>query len=407
MISTQPLKCRSLTPWLFSLAAFVACPGVASAEVSRSFALLQNGNVLDGEIRLVDGQYRVVNEGSEIRLRPADVAHIAESKLSLYDWQRGSQSAPTADDHLKLSEWCAKQQLWQQAAKELLDARSRDPRHRRIAFVERRLQQAWKRSQATPAPGADEAAAAKRMAEAAREAEQRRLLNTLPEGALEVFTRRIQPILVNNCSNGGCHQSSDSEFPIDRALLHGLADRRSTIKNLSTVMSAIDRDNPLASPLLRASSGPHADRPMGILTGRRRELYDRVTEWVTLFGPEYRQPQNGFAGRPNRYAVQQAGFISPIGGGFRPPVGAQQPMQAQFQQPQPAAIPYQGLQANPSAAPATKSPAPEAPKVAPTELAGESYEPLTEAPKQLKPKPVEKPRDEFDPEIFNRTHRGE
>lgn len=395
MISTQSYAGRSL----FAALVCLACTQAAWGEVSRSFALLQNGNVLEGEIRLIDGQYRVTNEGSEIRLRPASVAHIAESKLSLYDWQRSIRSALTAEDHLGLCEWCARQQLWPQAAKELLDARAQEPNHPKIALVERRLQQAWQRSQAKPVPNAERDAAAKRMADEAREAAQRRLLATLPEGALEEFTRRIQPILVNNCSNGGCHQTSDCPFPIDRALLHGLADRRSTIKNLQSVLAAIDQNNPAASLLLSASSGPHAQNPMGILTGRRRELYDRVAEWVARFGPEYR-PQHppAVAGSTGRYAVQQAGFLSPIGGGFRQPVGSQQPMHAYFEQP----LPEAGLQRS-LPEPARRAANPEIADPA----IDEDYEPLTEPPKRLKAKTAVEPRDEFDPEIFNRNYRDQ
>ena len=109
----------------------------------------------------------------------------------------------------------------------------------------------------------------------------------LPEGALEQFTRHFQPLLVNNCTASGCHQSGgDRTFQLNRDLLHGMADQRSTRENLAAVLSAIDRQAPASSPLLTAALEPHAGQPMPLLGGRHAQRAEDLQAWVNLVATE-------------------------------------------------------------------------------------------------------------------------
>jgi len=331
------------------------------AEGETSLVLLENGNVLQGTVRVVDGHYLVSNEGSEIRLRPDRVAHVAASIQDHYAWKRSRLAKPTLGDRLDLAEWCMQHQLWGEASRELLEVRSRDPRNRRVGHVERRLQQAWRLANAKPAPVDPRRQAsqelANEIAEAAEAAQQLRLIETLPEGSLEQFTRRIQPILVNNCTTAGCHQpGGDQSFQLNRDILHGFADRRSTFANLASVLAAIDRENPGASPLLSAGNQPHAGKAMGVLNGRRGELNERLASWVEgLNGP-------GIATRRPRQPqpVRQAMFATPIGGGFQQPAAAAYQEYSPRRGPSPRglAVPEnaQPMPYRPPAAPASQAP---------------------------------------------------
>ena len=409
---------------------------------------------------MVDGHYLVSNDGSEIRLRPDRVAHVADSLQAHYAWKRSQNVKSNLGDHLDLAEWCIQHGLWGEASRELLEVRTRDPRSFRLPHVERRLERAWRLANAKPAPstkrGKARHAMANEIADAAEAAQQLRLIETLPEGSLEHFTRRIQPILVNNCTTAGCHQpGGDESFQLNRDILHGLGDRRSTFANLASVLAAINRDNPAASPLLAAGTQPHGGKTTGLLVGRRGNLNESLAAWVKgLNGPG-----EEVARTAPQQPVRQAMFATPIGGGFQQASPAARQPRFPRQQPAPATpggaiVPAAVQQAGyaqqaaydepvgpqpgqPSgahqqgSADASDSPAMDDPRYRP-----DYYERLRQTPTNRQPakalpgKPDRPPqasapatarvpvkygaqaersavRDEFDPEIFNQQYRRE
>ncbi|MEM8866468.1 MAG: hypothetical protein AAGF31_13065 [Planctomycetota bacterium] len=375
----------------------VTQPALAS-EPQPSAILLKSGGVLQGSLSLVDGRYRVTSQGDEIRLPTDEVVHVGPSLLSLYEWQHSQVPRADARERIRLAEWCIRQQLWPQAARELLEARAQDSLHPRLELAERRLEEAWRQTHQTAAEPAAETHVDRQMAEAARAAQHLRLVEKLPAGSLEQFTRRIQPILENNCTTSGCHQPGGSEsFQLNRNWLHGLADQRSTFANLAAVLAAIERENPDESPLLLAARQPHGGNPAGLLTGRRSELHDRLAEWVH----GVTQPPAAKVAR-RRGPVLQPSYSALIGGGFQraAPVAAGQ----RYQPPhEPSAIAHRGTPpalangSNPNGPPAKKDDL-----VQPASF-------LSTAPKSSKPtagsragQSAGEPRDEFDPEIFNR-----
>lgn len=395
-------------------------PDAAGQGQPPALLLLKNGSVLSGQVTLVGEYYRLVNEGSELRLRTTEVAHIASSRGELYTWRRSLLQNPTLDDHLTLAEWCAREGLFAEAARELLDARTRDARSPRVAYAERRLQHAWRSAQAPQiaerSQRLDTQIADQKMAESARSAERLRLMQTLPEGALEHFTRRVQPILVNNCTTSGCHQTgSDASFQLSRSILHGRGDRRSTFTNLAAVLSAIDREHVEASPLLRAAGGPHAGAPLGLLTGRQQGLLDEVAEWARLVSDPAAAAVTEPAA-PTR-ANHAAGFASMVGGGFRQPPPPYQSLPAPATPSAPSAgfdSPTAEQPADYDVAAATYEapmpgnhvPSSDARDVVRSADYEQSYEPLPPGRTLRGLKNAQAaPRDEFDPEVFNRQYR--
>lgn len=386
-----------LLPLMLSASVFGQSETGTSVGVADSSAvLLKSGGVLVGSVSFADGRYLLTSEGSEIRLAAADVAHIAKSSQELYEWQRARIKPGETARRLQLSEWCLGHELWSAAAQELMQVRSESPNHPYAEMLERRLDDAWRRSQEQPVAGKlSEQQIDSQMAEAARAAQRLRLVETLPDGAVEHFTRRVQPILVNNCTNGGCHRTGGAEaFQLNRAWIHGMADRRSTFANLAAVLAAIDQEAPESSPLLEAAGQPHAGMKQALFAGRHAELKAQLEAWVMGVAQpaEARPPGSStrLARGPARAGPSYAGLI---GGGFQ-----QQPaagLKRSTSTPAQAAMPATGVSSTPHDDPAVKP-------------AGfvETYEPL-DKPKvrrgaQLKPVAT---GDAFDPSVFNEQHR--
>ncbi len=331
--------------------------------------LLHNGAVMHGDVRLLGDQVRVENPGSSLTLRASQVSKIAATAEELYAWRRSQMASPLPGEHLDLAEWCQRNELWQAAAEQLMHARALTPGDPRIQPAEVRLMAAWKRAQLGEPASSAPASTTTKITPPDIDTP------TLPEGALAEFSRRVQPILVNNCTTAGCHQTGGSEvFQLDRSIVYGQGDRRTTLANLMTVLSAIDREAPGDSPLLKAARSPHGGSAQPWFIGRRVDQLERVAAWVELVAPT---PQNP-ADQPSAAAVAEMRQDSGV-------------RQASFESPAGSApeSPYAYL---------SKPGAAEQAFGTPETLPGDNVRP------ESGPDPY-RPRDPFDAEAFNRQRR--
>jgi hypothetical protein len=108
-------------------------------------------------------------------------------------------------------------------------------------------------------------------------------IDALPNGAVERFTRKVQPILVNNCTVSGCHQPGGPQsFQLDRSLLHGLGNRRTTMRNLVATLALIDHEQPQLSPLLTVPRETHGGMDRPIIGPRQQAAFEHLVDWVAL-----------------------------------------------------------------------------------------------------------------------------
>lgn len=251
-----------------------------AAESLGQVLLLRDGGVLTGNITQSGDRYVVARGGAEVSVPAANVAAVCSSLEDAYLNQRRAVQTPTTDAHLALADWCLQRGLYSQAADELLTARGRDPRHAKLELLERRLDAIMRQPQptnATPTPAA---------VQPARSGESRLSIDAageLPSGVVERFTRKVQPLLVNNCTTAGCHHPGGKQsFVLDRSLLHGMANRRSTTHNLSAVLALVDRERPQESRLLTIPRRDHGGMDHPIFGPRQSAQLQQLAEWVAM-----------------------------------------------------------------------------------------------------------------------------
>jgi hypothetical protein len=254
--------------------------------------LLREGGVLSGQISHAGDRYFVTEPGSEISVAAANVELVCRSLPDAYEHRRSALQQPTADDHLALAEWCLCYDLFSQAAEQLIAVRGLDARHPKLAVLERRLAVASRTLDARSAhsPSAASESSAIRAIE-----QPKPFVGEVTSEAVERFARKVQPILVNNCTNAGCHRSNGSQsFQLDRALLHDMGNRRSTQQNLAAVLALVDRERPQESPLLKVARTDHGGMTRPIFGPRQHLQFQQLVEWVGLVA----HADMGDAGKP-------------------------------------------------------------------------------------------------------------
>jgi hypothetical protein len=254
------------------------------AKSATSLLVLRNGEVLSGRVSRQGDRYIVVSEGTEIRLAIPEVDFLCQTIDEAYTVQRNRIVAGRIEDHLNLAEWCLRQQLLGDAAREIAAAMQIDAKNPRVALLDSRLQRALH-------PEPLKATAANNNATAPRPVstdELERLVRSLPSSTVETFTSNIQPMLLNYCATAGCHgPSSSSSYTLSRAPLEKIAARRLTERNLYNTLQWIDRESPLDSKLLTAARQPHGPEHESGDTGVDTAKYQELVNWVLQSNPSY------------------------------------------------------------------------------------------------------------------------
>lgn len=268
------------TALLFGL----ACAWLTPARVGRSapplplapvegVLLLRNGEVLTGRITHAGDYYYVSRPRGDLRLKAAEVELVAADLNEVYQNKRRQIEPDKAPAHLDLAEWCVQQRLLDQAADELAEATRIDRRHPRLGLVERRLQLARR--------GEPPVAAGKKSEPGPSNDDLDRLVRGMPSRAVETFTSTVQPLLVNNCTVSGCHNThSSGKLRLFRLPRAGPPSRRLTQRNLHAVWQVIDPANPPASPLLTQPIAPHGTAKDAIFSSREVDQYRQLAAWV-------------------------------------------------------------------------------------------------------------------------------
>jgi hypothetical protein len=285
---------NKMAAWLALL--LVVAPLACGAEAQQStdqpvpnddrqrVLVLRDGGMLTGHIERDGDLFIVSRSGSQLRVAADRVLFEGASLDEAYLERRRQIAYPTADAHLALAEWCLRYDLVARARQEVARARAIDAAHPRLSLVERRLTYAEHTRVHTRTAVAE---GMRRRAKPAGLPSPKPVvgpnLGDVPVTVVERFTRKVQPVLVNNCTASGCHRLDGAEpFQLDRALLHGLTNRRSTMSNLAAALALVDRERPQLSPLLTVPRRAHGGLTKPVFGPRQEQAFQHLVEWVAL-----------------------------------------------------------------------------------------------------------------------------
>jgi hypothetical protein len=365
--------------------------------------LLNDGGVLRGKIAREGDRYVVTGAKSRMEVAANNVALACASLPAAYEQQRRQLPRDTPETHLGLADWCLRYSLLPQAGQELADVRRLDPHNAKLDLLRRRLDVATQA--ANPRKAIDDDAEDEKQQSAAEVARLEAIAAELPSGAVERFTRKEQPLLVNNCTTSGCHQMAGKQvFQLDRAVLHGLSNHRTTLSNLAATLALVSRDAPQLSPLLTIPRAEHADMKLPIMGSRQDQQYHQLEEWVAIVtgtpvpeldksaahsSPEPSSKRTAAAKRRNKTSQSQTARTEP------------KPLPADAQ-PATAANGDQSSQESAGNSPTSDRPASDVVQAGYDEPS--PFQQLRERKRAAVQLNTWEPKDAFDPEIFNRQH---
>jgi hypothetical protein len=245
---------------------------------SPGILVLVDGKVMTGRFLPRPDGYEVEVLGGRMFVESERVRFIARDLDDAHQRMRSSFSELTPQSHMELARWCLTNKRTDLARREVLDALHKDPNR---IDAQRLLRSLVKQNEGAPgAPGGSGLTEFPSLANPSVPVPEARSLAGLSRSVAQDFTRHVQPILMNKCSNAGCHGvrsvSSFQLTPSTRGTSVSIAER-----NLAAVTKQIDLTRPSSSPLLTTLEGNHANSTTPIFLGRSGAVQMKtLRDWV-------------------------------------------------------------------------------------------------------------------------------
>ncbi len=317
---------RTAAPLLLVLLLVTGVSFYSSAqEIVYGDGLLvtNTGKVIRGKITVLKNGYAVEVPGGATVSYPFSVI-ICEARTlrEAYRKQREAMTRPTADQHVRLAQWAFKQNLYAEAEREIHSALNLQPNNQQ---ARRLLKHFDKRKVKNPRFVDQEKRKFRDKILIDQAFNKGEPLGGLSPELAQEFASKIEPLLINRCSNASCHGVSVAhEFRLQpKWNLRGNT-RHITGKNLQAVLKQIDSKRPDKSPLITKLDGQHGYRNRSVFSGPLAEKQKTILQNWTLRTGLYLQEQQkedetSFTqlvgdekmNQPAEGRIEQAGYSEP------------------------------------------------------------------------------------------------
>jgi hypothetical protein len=242
-------------------------PALESGKV----LVLDNEQLIEGDVTKLDDWYRVRRGGGETLIPSSRVLKLVEDRPQAYEVLRHRIDQRDADERLRLARWCAVHGLREQGLAEAEAAAKLRPNDPEALALLRGLAQL----KDLPAPKQDVIETNPSQSAVAEELAAPPDFNSAAYGQ---FVSKVQPLLMNACAS--CHAGGESsKFKLVR-VFDIAGDRQGSLQNLAATLAQVNRDNQLLSPLLTKSLTAHGDAARAPLKGAEAPAYRLLEAWV-------------------------------------------------------------------------------------------------------------------------------
>lgn len=268
---------------------------------SGALLLKETERVITGKITQRGEFYEVeLAPDSRISIPKQNVAHLASSVEELYQAKkRQAVSRWSVGDHYQLTRWCLINNLLSHAAEHYAETVQRSPDHPRVRQLgvelqERMLQDDQFRQYLglaplnppplaagiSPQPSA-EAAHQTATGSAVTPASTFQSKVTQHPEISHYFAERVQPILINRCSQAACH-GAQSQSALRILPPYATAAARITSENLASVLQQVASQPHQTSPLLNYATQAHGIQPAAAIALTETKLVQELENWIAF-----------------------------------------------------------------------------------------------------------------------------
>ena len=241
-----------------------------SATMSRAVILLNNDQVVSGEILDAGEMVQVRTEFGVVQIRRNEIVLAAPTLHEVYQAKSG-KIPKNSTAFLKLADWCVACKLKDEAAYEF---------DRAILWAENRQVADSIRNRKDAALSMFENQQMQtELTELAKQENAKYLQwkERIPQATFVTFKREIFPMLVQNCSGIACHSANSlNDFRFAPGQQNNDVD---AAKNLQIVLGHVTPGTMEESPLVLVPIAPHG-RTKEIFTRRNYGKYEKLCYWV-------------------------------------------------------------------------------------------------------------------------------
>ncbi|MBI2481406.1 MAG: hypothetical protein HYV60_23040 [Planctomycetia bacterium] len=270
--------CRSaVTLFVASVLVQVSVGQQLPQEPQEGVLLLKHGTTLSGFITPAGDRYTVLlGESGEARVPAADVVAFLSNLQQAYEFKREMLKDSLAS-RVELVQWCLQHDMPARAADQLLSAERLFGRQSQLESLHQRLIATAKVASSAESSTTKSTTIAKVGFDEP--------LDSFPSKAIDSFTSTVQPLLLNRCAAGGCHNTrGTSEYVLFRPFLGQATTQRLTEQNLKATLAYIDRAAPLESILLSKAALAHGGAASAAIHEREQKQFDTLAAWVRSLG---------------------------------------------------------------------------------------------------------------------------
>ncbi len=281
-------------------------PTIQGQEFGNGVLLLKETDRVMAGIISERGEYYEIElaPDSRVSIPKQNVAHVAGSLEELYQAKRRSNGRWNAGDHYQLTRWCLLNNLLEHAAEHYAETAKRSPDHPRVRQLGVELQERMLQDESfrqylglspTTSPTATTFSNSDSRPTVLAELLEKPIVVTtstieskVTAGEVNVhpeitrrFTERVQPILLNRCSQAACHGAQSSN-----ALLltppYSSAASRITSENLASVLKQVSTNPSHVSPLIQRATQAHGIQPAPAIAMSETRLLQEMESWIAF-----------------------------------------------------------------------------------------------------------------------------
>jgi len=248
-----------------------AMPTPNAPPVTGKVAILDNNQLLEGDLVREGEQYRIRRTIGETWIPANRIVFLGPDRLSAYEYLQKRANLRDVDERMRLTRWCLQHALRPQALVEAKAALALRPKDREIQQMVHALEQTLANSPA-PTPVVPET-----VETPSNTVEEIPAPADFNNESISLFVTKVQPILMNTCAT--CHaQESMKGFKLVR-VFEGNQSRRLMQQNLSATLAQLDRVDVSKSPLLIKAITPHGNVPKAPIRDRESVMYRTLEVW--------------------------------------------------------------------------------------------------------------------------------